>query len=577
MIASRFGGVRGPHRRPGLRAAAAFLSIFAVALAPQKAVAESIVTEWLDEVLPLIDQTHPDPTTAARAFAVAYTAMYDAWAAYEPDARGVVTGDLLDGTGGPATQAAQERAMNFAMYNAMYALTRLQNPFLETMEELGLDPDSNSLPAILGKRVAATVLRERRKDGSNQAAFYDDSTNYMAADPSQLAAWQPDIIDEMLQDPTTPQWGRVLPFALPSGDALRPPPPPPVGTPAFERQIEDVLRISANLTDEQKAIAEYWIPYGRSPASHLIELTEEISERENLSLDEDIKLFFVVSNALFDAGVAAWDAKYHYDYVRPVTAIQRLGGQRVTAYDWRRDRTGQLEARDWEPYFETPPFPEYVSGHSAFTAAWARAMEITLGTDRFDYVAKVYKLEEEGRRFVFDPIETPLPTYWSAAVSSGESRLYGGVHWPIANTEGLKIGKRAGEMVFARAQDFFEGRAMPSAVAFAHPDSPLWKEMPSGGRKTPMLDPVPRGAYALTLEIDGTGADRAKVRVVVKDEEGNVLGAVDETGAAAPMPDFVTVNWASDGEAAFSVEIEPVRVADAGSYAVSEIVQVRTN
>ncbi len=122
------------------------------------------------------------------------------------------------------------------------------------------------------------------------------------------------------------------------------------------------------------------------------------SDTNDLRLDDDVKLFFVVSNAIFDASIAAWDSKYHYDYVRPITAIRALGNALVTT--WRpRTLTAALAystplaaadaaknpdavpagAADWEPYLPTPSFPSYVSGHSAFTAAWARAMELATG------------------------------------------------------------------------------------------------------------------------------------------------------------------------------------------------------
>jgi hypothetical protein len=133
--------------------------------------------------------------------------------------------------------------------------------------------------------------------------------------------------------PVTPQWGKVMPFALEKADAFRPPAPPVPGTAEFESQIDEILNISASLTEEQKATAEYWADYISQPPSHLMALTKYVSLRDDCRADDDVKLFFIVSNALLDAGIAAWECKYHYDYIRPYTAIKRQGERPVTARD----------------------------------------------------------------------------------------------------------------------------------------------------------------------------------------------------------------------------------------------------
>ena len=86
-----------------------------------------------------------------------------------------------------------------------------------------------------------------------------------------------------------------------------------------------MIKTSGALTDKEKAEAEYWGIFGMAPAPELIEMTKFVSDTNDLRLDDDVKLFFVASNAIFDASIAAWDAKYFYDYVRPITAICALG------------------------------------------------------------------------------------------------------------------------------------------------------------------------------------------------------------------------------------------------------------
>ncbi|MEM9122101.1 MAG: vanadium-dependent haloperoxidase, partial [Pseudomonadota bacterium] len=391
--------------------------------APSPALAASVVTEWTETLLEEMVLTHPEPTSASRMAAIVYTAMYDAWAAYDPVAVGAITANTLDGTGGEATEANRAEAMSHAAFHTLSLLARRKNPSIDQMDALDFEVGDTSLPAILGRRVAAAVMDVRRTDGANHVHFYQDTSNYMIAPPSDLASWQPIVFENMLQEPTTPHWDRVTPFALPSPDALRPPPPPRPGSAAFEAEVTAIMAYREQLTAQHKAIAEYWLPHGGTPASHLIHLTEELSEDRAWTLEEDIKTFFVVANALLDAGIAAWDAKYHYNFVRPETALADI---------------------KFRPYLDTPPFPEYVSGHSAFTAAWAAALEGVTGSPEYGYTTRVQILRE-GNRVLLSGRTLSFPTFWSAAESSGQSRLYGGIHWPVSNTEGLALGRAAGE------------------------------------------------------------------------------------------------------------------------------------
>ena len=114
-----------------------------------------------------------------------------------------------------------------------------------------------------------------------------------------------------------------MPFALTRADQFRPIPPPAPGTVEWSRQIDVLIKTSGALTDAQKAEAEYWGIWGMAPAPQLIEMTKFVSDTNDLRLDDDVKLFFVASNAILDASIAAWDAKYSYDYVRPIRRFAR--------------------------------------------------------------------------------------------------------------------------------------------------------------------------------------------------------------------------------------------------------------
>lgn len=556
------------------------LMICAFILLPQAAQADSAMTEFMETMIPHMDEFVPEPTLAARGMALTFTAAYDAWAAFDDEAVGVVTGDLLDGTGGAATEGNIETAVLYAMITVQYGITGKQNALWERLGRMGYRQINESDAAILGRRVGAAVLASRRQDGSNQPGQYDDTSHYMIAPVDDFRAWQPDIIDRMTQEPLTPHWGRVLPFALADAAHFRAPPPPQPGTAAFDAQLQELIEISAHLTDEQKAQAGYWAPERwASPATHLTDISRDISIREGYTLEQDVQMFFIIGNALMDAGIAAWDSKYHYNYLRPVTAIQRMGDEVITAYNHRTNSTGQIRARDWEPYLETPPFPEYVSGHSAFTAAWASAMELFTGTDQFDYTGRVYYLSEENRAHVFDPIELHFQTYWDAAESSGMSRVYGGIHWMGGNREGLAMGEPIGRHAYQRAQNYFNGTAMSPTAVLASTESQYWQPMNGSGRMSAVIDPIPVGRYAISAQLapmdDQAARGPARITIRAGDGSDRVLGVYDESRRDNSGAPWVTLAWRSTGVEPFYLTIEPINAAE--PFEIVQIYQVRVN
>jgi hypothetical protein len=194
----------------------------------------------------------------------------------------------------------------------------------------------------------------------------------------------------------TPHWRSVTPFALTSPSQFRPDHGPAVtvlkGKPsdAFRKEVDQQLRYSAGLTDTQKVIAEYWEdpPGSETPAGHWNLFAQWVSRRDHHSLDEDAKVFFALNNALLDASITAWDAKRQWNSVRPITAVRWLKrGQLVQAWGGPYQGTKTIRGEDWRPYqranFVTPSFPEYLSGHSTFSAAAAMLLKAATGGDTF--------------------------------------------------------------------------------------------------------------------------------------------------------------------------------------------------
>jgi hypothetical protein len=583
--------------------------------------AASIVSEWLDDAIPIANEVAWEPTVGARFFAILSTAMYDTWSAYDPTAVAVVSGTALKTRGGPANEASKREAISHAAYTVLRTLAPQRGRALaERMAELGYDPNAHSAPATLGRRAASAVLTKFRADGANEAGGFADTTGYKARGAEDPTAWQPILSFGKPQLPTTPQWRRVMPFALTQADQFRPPPPPAPGTLAWQRQLAVLIGVSGTLTDAQKASAEFWHEWGSSPSPHLIELTRFVANVRDLRTDEEVKLFFVVSSALLDASIATWDAKYTYDYVRPITAIRSLGD--VLIKSWRPsslpailaystpatlgalDSTvvpagmAEMRAAEWEPYLPTPSFPSYVAGHGAFCGAWARVMTLATGTLELDYRKTVKHLYVEQRQLV-PPVTLDYPTYEAAAEACGQSRIWGGVHWPDDIERGLELGRKVGQNAWDRAQQFLLGNASPATVALAALHPPFWfhqSEASGQGAKFPLgaglaidlapsgtgswrsieLDPVPAGRYELRLAASGDQSVSLKVAI----EAGGAPGAAPLAASESVVPPTgskatVTLPWTSDGLQSFAVSVSADADTEAAHVLVSAIDLVR--
>jgi hypothetical protein len=366
------------------------------------------------------------------------------------------------------------------------------------MRQLGYDPDNISTdietPAGIGNVACAAVIEFRHHDKSNQLGdladgLYSDWSGYRPVNPPGTVParasfikplnpqhWQPLTYTDstgnlVLQMFAGAQWCYVTPFAMSKGDEFRSavePGPFKYGTPEYQQQAEELIVLSAALTDREKTIAEYWSdgPGTDQPSGHWLRLAQFVSERDHHSLDDDVKMFFVLSNTMFDASIAAWDAKREYDSVRPVTAIPLLfRGKTIRAWGGPGRGTIQMDGSQWIPYqpatFPTPPFPEYVSGHSTYSAAAARILELWTGSDHFGDSVTLAKGSSKIEPGVTPskPITLKWETFSEAAVEAGVSRRFGGIHFKAADLAGQRLGRVVADKVWRRAQSYFDGAA----------------------------------------------------------------------------------------------------------------------
>jgi hypothetical protein len=236
--------------------------------------------------------------------------------------------------------------------------------------------------------------------------------------------------------------------------------------------IDQALRDTSNLTDAQKVTAEYWAdgPGTAFPPGHMVTFAEALSRMRSDTLDQDVKLFFALGNGVMDAGIAAWKQKYLYNTVRPITAIrERYKNQQVTSWLGPGKGFGHVLGQNWMPYqalnVVTPPFPEYVSGHSTFTAAGRTILALFYGTDNFNAQVTIPAGSSS-----FEPGITPRKpvvltwkTLTDAADQAGMSRRWGGIHFQTGDMDGRALGKVVGYDDWNKAQTFINGTATAPA------------------------------------------------------------------------------------------------------------------
>jgi hypothetical protein len=242
--------------------------------------------------------------------------------------------------------------------------------------------------------------------------------------PTQLAAAN-------MAGVTEPYWGTLRPFALTRWDECPASPPPPYdekpGTPLYN-EAKHVYDVSKTLTPEQRTIALYWADNGGetgTPAGHWLSIASQMISERHLSAEQAAWMFAATGASLADAFIAAWGYKFKLNVVRPRTFIR-------TTMD-----------KKWEPAIPTPPFPEFLSGHSTVSAAAAGTLTGILGATSFADSTSM-QIGHDVRSF---------SSFRAAADEAGMSRIYGGIHYQVANVAGQELGRCIAAKVHSRFND----------------------------------------------------------------------------------------------------------------------------
>ena len=516
---------------------------------------DDVILKWNDELLQAVraNPAATGPTITARALGVLHTATYDAWAAYDPVAKGTRLGSKLRQPVDQRTLANKSKAISYAAYRVLLDLfPGRKADFDAQMGELLLDPTdvtnfnltdpvtAVTTPQGVGNRAAKEVINFRKADRSNPTLDPKDLSNpnddvmtypdpactptvtpecYSAnkiknqwnnvsdpwhwqplcalTSPAGVAAWTanhdavplltpPDCVgpNYTIQAPLTPHWGNIIPFALTSAMQYKVPGPRKNIDGSYSTaDIATAVTDTSNLDDTKKAKAEYWAdgPKTEFPPGHMGVFAQALCRKKfqnldteakkNQALDFDTKLFFALGSALMDASIAAWAFKYKYDFVRPITAIRdRYKSTRIPTpplvNSWRGPGSNpnfeDVPGEQWMPYqalnVVTPPFPEYPSGHSTFSAAGSRILTAFTLSDTFGASVTIPagSLKIDSNTPTHDVVLS-WPTFTAAADEAGWSRRYGGIHFKNGDVDARLLGKMIGQSVWSKASAYING------------------------------------------------------------------------------------------------------------------------
>jgi hypothetical protein len=380
-----------------------------------------VVADWNNAALDAIRADHTVPPIASRSLAIVHVSIYDA-------VNGIArTYDPYLVQSAVSASASREAAASAAAHQALVNLFPASTSSFDALHTtiLAAIPNGPQKTAgiVWGEFVANQILAARANDGSNAIVPAPDGSG-----PGGWVPTPPAFLPYLL-----PQWGFVVPFGMSSSSQFRPPGAPSLDSQRYTADYNEVKELGAAVdstrTEEQTEIALFWADGAgtETPPGHWNSIAQSIAAARDNTLEENARLFALLNIAMADAAICAWDAKYTFDFWRPVTAIRNADTDGNPATD--PDTT-------WMSFIVTPPFPDYVSGHSTFSAAAATVLPLFYGTQDLPFTIGSDFLPGVYRSF---------STCLDAAEEAAVSRIYGGIHFRSASEDGLQAGINIGQ------------------------------------------------------------------------------------------------------------------------------------
>ena len=383
------------------------------------------MTSWNSAALAAIRANSTPPPVASRALAILHISIYDAVNGISRRHEPYLVESAVQASASEvaAASAAALRVLTTLFPAQTSQFTALHQAIVQAIKD---GPQKQS-GLTWGGLVADQILASRANDGSGAVVPAPVGTGPGVWEPTP-PAFAPYLL---------PQWGHVAPFVMESSEALRPNGPPPLDSAQWAADYNEVKALGAAVgstrTADQSQIARFWADGAgtETPPGHWNHIAQDVAAAQGNTLEQNARMFALLNLALADAAICAWDAKYTFNFWRPVTAI-RFGdtdGNDATAGD-----------PTWSSFIPTPPFPDYISGHSTFSGAAARVLARFYGRDDIAFVTGSDALPGVTRSFA---------GFAAAAAEAGVSRIYGGIHYRSANQDGLAAGAAIGDFTFA--------------------------------------------------------------------------------------------------------------------------------
>lgn len=502
----------------------------------------SAVIVWNQVALNAIQQDGSDPLFASRGLAMVQAAVYDAVNAIEGTPAYYIKLAASPG-------ASPAAAVNVAAHDVLSYLYPSQQATFDDLlaAQRALLPTDQAVSdgEAIGHASAAGMIALRNNDGSR---------NYVNFVPGNAVGdWHPTAPAYAIA--LDPQWANVKPFALTNPDQFAPSGPPALTSQEWADAVNETKSVgfvhSAMRTADQTQIAQFWndAPGTATPPGHWNAIAETVAQQQGDGLADDARLFAMLNVTLADAGITAWNTKYMYDTWRPITVIQGGG-----------DGVNPAVAADpnWYPLLTTPNFPEYVSGHSTFSAAAATVLNAFFGSN-----------------VGFTSTEPTLPgvvrsfsSFDQAAQEAGMSRIYAGIHFQFSNVDGQAAGQNVANYVlgtFNISQDTIAPKValdniLPSGAANANfaitgqvtdnlSGVALLEARVDGVGYVPVSFNSVTGAFSLptAFPLDGSADGLHTIDFRATDKTGNVSAPAPFTFTLDTQPPALTITGPTDG------------------------------
>lgn len=316
----------------------------------------------------------------------------------------------------------------------------LQDSLYQKWEDI--NPDQFEASKIYGLSVSSHIKEWMDKDNYKQTRTMPKFT----VDTDDPTRWQP--TPPAYMDGIEPHWSKIRPLFLDSAAQFKPIPPPPFSMDEgsdFYKELKEVYDIGNEITakgddSEEIQIAKFWDcnPYVSvtrghlmfatkkiTPGAHWIGITKIASRMTNSDFDDTVFAYTKTSLALFDAFISCWDEKYRSNLIRPETLIN------------------QHMDDSWTPILQTPPFPEYTSGHSVVSGAAGIALTSIFGDD--------FAFDDDTELRYGLPIRS-FQSFNQAADEAAISRMYGGIHYRAAVEVGVGQGRKVGALLLDKLE-----------------------------------------------------------------------------------------------------------------------------